>query len=517
MDSKITVSELLESKYLKDICKVVAGEKGLSKPVSWVHILEIRDIVKDCVNGGELVLTTGMGFTSKEVAVNFLKELISQNVTALCIETSLYYHHIHQELKDLADKHDFVLLEITAISRFVDITKGLNTLILNSESKLYHDADNYEQQLNEQSRIGTLEDGIKYTADYLDVEVAFIPRSYGKNMESILGEQNGKNAEIKEIIVYGKPYGFLLFSSKERELNQFDLLIMGRLAGRLRKDLSKELIKKEEVKLENIKWIRQLLDGDLKEKQAESKLNEIGITGNFRLFFVVSIKVPEKDELTLDNSDNNMVSNLDEFKIHTSLQVRRAFETFGFSVFGHMEKQIISYIVFSQQNDNENNDRIKKAITKLKTFEDPYIDYNDIAFAIGKKGTSVSDIKRSYQTSIKLLNDSKKANGELLFYDDLNIMRIVNGIDIEELEIYINDYLKDLLNPENSELLHTLKTYYECNCSKQLAAEKLFIARQTLYFRLEKIENILGYDINDYENKLAVEFALKAHELNQNK
>ena len=39
-------------------------------------------------------------------------------------------------------------------------------------------------------------------------------------------------------------------------------------------------------------------------------------------------------------------------------------------------------------------------------------------------------------------------------------------------------------------------------------AEKLFIVRQTLYHRLEKIEHIIGDNFMNYENRLCLEIML---------
>jgi hypothetical protein len=57
-----SVKELLNTKYMKNITKVLAGKEGLEKIVRWVHVLEIRDVVEQCVNGNEMVLTTGIGY-----------------------------------------------------------------------------------------------------------------------------------------------------------------------------------------------------------------------------------------------------------------------------------------------------------------------------------------------------------------------------------------------------------------------------------------------------------------------
>ena len=51
-----------------------------------------------------------------------------------------------------------------------------------------------------------------------------------------------------------------------------------------------------------------------------------------------------------------------------------------------------------------------------------------------------------------------------------------------------------MISLKGSELLRTLKVYLDHDGSKQIAAQQLFIVRQSLYYRLEKIEELLGAD-----------------------
>ena len=71
---------------------------------------------------------------------------------------------------------------------------------------------------------------------------------------------------------------------------------------------------------------------------------------------------------------------------------------------------------------------------------------------------------------------------------------------IEKLRLYDRKH--------NSNLIKTLNMYLQCNGLKRETAEKLFIVRQTLYHRLEKIEQIIGSDFMKYENRICLEIML---------
>ncbi|MCL6627210.1 MAG: PucR family transcriptional regulator ligand-binding domain-containing protein, partial [Alicyclobacillus shizuokensis] len=55
---------------------LAAGQGGLSRPIRWVHILDVPN-ARGHIHGGELVLTTGLGFGKHPYQFqSFIEELI---------------------------------------------------------------------------------------------------------------------------------------------------------------------------------------------------------------------------------------------------------------------------------------------------------------------------------------------------------------------------------------------------------------------------------------------------------
>jgi|GEM_PF-4635183 len=534
----LSVNDLLNTKYLKYITKVVAGESGLSKSVSWVHILEIRDIVNECVNGDELVLTTGIGFTSKDVALRFLQELICQGVAALCIETALYYHKIEKELIDLANENDFPLIEISEISRFVDISKGLNTMLINDGSQLYQDADNYLSHLSEISSKGTIADGIRYTAEYLNVDIAYLPikgKSYGSSpelknfintrlaaLEKSLADDEiymSGNIAIKHLKILEKNWGYLIFNSTRRAISQFDTIILNRLSNTLKDSILSEMLDREHEHYKNNDWLKQWLHGNLSETSIKENLRYSGMPYNNGPMFVCSTSLccskftnaAYYPEIPSKYSEDQHKS-FDEFILHTTVIVKRVFGDEGFSVLGYMEEDMISYIVLIPSGMDDVWDSVERSIGQLRQYKNQFNDYRDSIFCIGRIVNKHTDLIKSYETAVDMMNSADVRCGRTMIYDKLYLDRILQPLKGSRLlDEFIADQLGRLLEPEFAELLYTLKVFYECNCSKQKTAERLFIVRQTLYFRLEKIEDILGKDYDEGERRFALEYAIHAY------
>ena len=70
-----------------------------------------------------------------------------------------------------------------------------------------------------------------------------------------------------------------------------------------------------------------------------------------------------------------------------------------------------------------------------------------------------------------------------------------------------------LLTPPHRELAHTAEVYLDCAGQAGRTAAELGIHRQTLYYRLSRIEQLTGLDLDDGEDRLLLHMALKAHRL----
>ncbi|MFG2545542.1 PucR family transcriptional regulator [Streptomyces sp. NPDC048594] len=73
--------------------------------------------------------------------------------------------------------------------------------------------------------------------------------------------------------------------------------------------------------------------------------------------------------------------------------------------------------------------------------------------------------------------------------------------------------LRVLLSPAHRELVRTAETYLDLAGQAGRTAAELGIHRQTLYYRLSRVEQLTGLDLDDGEDRLLLHMALKAHRL----
>ncbi|MFE0805788.1 PucR family transcriptional regulator [Streptomyces sp. NPDC058812] len=70
-----------------------------------------------------------------------------------------------------------------------------------------------------------------------------------------------------------------------------------------------------------------------------------------------------------------------------------------------------------------------------------------------------------------------------------------------------------LLSPAHRELTRTAEVYLDCAGQAGRTAAELGIHRQTLYYRLSRVEQLTGLDLDDGEDRLLLHMALKAYRL----
>ncbi|MFF9126090.1 PucR family transcriptional regulator [Streptomyces sp. NPDC014889] len=73
--------------------------------------------------------------------------------------------------------------------------------------------------------------------------------------------------------------------------------------------------------------------------------------------------------------------------------------------------------------------------------------------------------------------------------------------------------LHALLSPAHRELARTAEVYLDCAGQAGRTAAELGIHRQTLYYRLSRVEQLTGLDLDDGEDRLLLHMALKAARL----
>lgn len=135
---------------------------------------------------------------------------------------------------------------------------------------------------------------------------------------------------------------------------------------------------------------------------------------------------------------------------------------------------------------------------------------------VGLPVTDLSKWRDSFRQAGQALEMSRRLKSEqALYFPDLSVNRLLLQLENHpELSAFKDEILGPLLEYDSKEqLVQTLESYFKHNGNLSQAADSLFIHRNTLIYRMERIAEITGMDLDKTETRLAVQLALHIHRM----
>jgi len=103
--------------------------------------------------------------------------------------------------------------------------------------------------------------------------------------------------------------------------------------------------------------------------------------------------------------------------------------------------------------------------------------------------------------------------GETIAYDNLGVYSLLYLIPVgDERDQFLSRYSAPLRLADRKgggRLMETLEMFFRCNGNIKLTSESLFAHYNTVVYRLEKVQAILGVSLDDPEERLQIQLALK--------
>ncbi len=94
-------------------------------------------------------------------------------------------------------------------------------------------------------------------------------------------------------------------------------------------------------------------------------------------------------------------------------------------------------------------------------------------------------------------------------YNRLGIGRLIYQLPVSVCEMFIEEiFREESLDSLDEETLITIRTFFENNLNFSETSRKLYVHRNTLVYRFEKLQRKFGLDIRAFEDALAFKLAM---------
>lgn len=558
-----TIGSFLQEEELSGL-KLVVGETNLQAEITNINIIDNPNSY-DWLSPGDLLLTTGYFCRDdEEMQRQLIRELSELNCVGLAIKTRRYLDVIPEAMLEEAERLGFPLIEIPVqyplskickvvferlsgggvekADRFVSLYHSITESMLEPQGVVRMLAILSDFIGNSILLLGSKWELLGYTenpgnplpmAQYLPLhagEVVF-PEELTRNMPSDFAKYT---KAIKRIFIAGEQrvvcrilplsggnalFGYLLVWETQRKMQSIEYLALEIAVSALALERYRTR-QMEEIRMH----IRQdffddLLSGKL---QSAEEVDSIAGMHNMDAEGTYLCMVAKLDSAA--RGTENYVEMQDAFlRIKDRMigiigELSRDEGRSCISI--HRGSLIITFLRLTRTEDGqrigEKNRRfIQRVYHRLHAITEQYV----LNIGVGEPTARLINIRRSFTQAQEAIRVSGglHSNDGVHFYEDLIIYQLLSsGVENEKsMELYTLSIrnLVEYDQQNETNMVETLDCYFACNCNVSETAKALYIHRNTLIYRIDKIKTILGRDLKDSEERLLLQLGLRIYQV----
>ena len=378
----ILLNKLYKSVVSQYPIKLVAGNKGLSNAVNWIHMVENKEI-SSFLDGKEIVFTTGIGASSPEALLSLIKDNVKNDASGMVVNIGPYIKEVTPEMIDYCNEMDFPLFVVPWQVKMARIIKVFCSYILEAEK------------------------------NNVELASAFRNAIYSPEQE---------NLYIPVIEEHGI-----------RNSGKFSIAII---------DIQGMIISEEKLK-------------DIKQKT----------------------------EFMLD-------------------------QLYGKAIVSEFEDSLV--ILFSdleQEKTSEFSSRLLSVFTEK---------FTGISFqiSIGDEVVGLNNMVKTYSQAYHLqrINRDEVTGNTQKNYNEIGAYKILLELDYNDV---VEDFIDEMIEPldehdklKGTDYVKVLSLYLQHNGKVNVVASELFVHRNTINYKLKRIETVLDCDLSDFRTRLNLAIAL---------
>lgn len=542
----ITLAEALELGLFPE-AQVIAGHKGLNRPIRFVDVMEVPDPDKYFRSGLLLVSSWYAIHDDVEAQCRLVQSAADVGAAGFALKVRRYLGCVPERVIKLANELQLPIVDVVKDVPYVEITHPLLTRILHAQAFRLEYHLNIHRLFRRVALEGGSFDSIVRTLhsllhkpvavcdaegrllawfptetdnwsafrvgmpflDQMDIQkLAHIDHHDYRNLRLGIGE-----LLVFPIRIESDTYGYFLVNEIDTPCTELDLIALENASTVAALEATKRAAIAEVEHHFRHDFVYDLISGNLPSEEV-AQMRAAALGWNFVQPVVV------------------LVANIDGF---AALVERKQDEAYAMNIKSKMlavtRKTVAahshSYIVASISDSCitvvhlPGSDRQKK---EHKGLHNLLVDLQrnlaqelkdiSVSLAVSDHCTSLLDVGSGYREACELMEISRKTQGEgqLAIKEELDVYRLLYRCGHqEEMAAFCQEMLGSLMEHDADsgvDLLFTLRRFLEKGAAMRQTARSLFIHENTLRYRLGKIEEITGMDLRKPNHRFRLAMAL---------
>ena len=242
---------------------------------------------------------------------------------------------------------------------------------------------------------------------------------------------------------------------------------------------------------------------------------------NQKKLLLESRKAMEEAENTYKAAEKTLLELYGSYKPAQSTdEIRHELDTLAEKADGLKQiKQKLTYLAKVSETDTVLVKEIRKGIdrTDMEKLAASIVDtlsgehYIKAVVGIGTPISNVKDLATSFKEAQIAMEVSKVFDTEkqIIRYDNLGIARLIYQLPTTVCEMFLREVFKQgSIESLDQETLFTIQRFFENNLNVSETSRGLFVHRNTLVYRLEKIKKLTGLDLREFDDAIVFKVAL---------
>lgn len=511
----------------------MAGHEGLERTVRWVHVVDVPK-PDELLRGGELVLSTGAGAGDDARAQRrFVRSLAEQDAAGLLIELGYSFEGtLPPALIAESDARALPLIVTHRPTRFVDITEAIHVALVDRRLAVLNRASETGERLTQlvlerrelDDLLGELARALHNPvvleniagqlvgyAGYESSEQELLEAHLEYRRARAPGALEGHGWQAVEITSGGHLWGHIISLELDSPLYEEDLGVLKRGAQAVALRLLHEEHSEQVRGRAGGSFLVELMHARVAEADAGRRAAALGFPQQRGRLLGVA--------LGWRSERWNELADTPEAAWATLIPLLRSAGGERPILLGLQGATLLAICRLSEgEPTREQLDQLAGELRAPLGRRD--LGESDISLAFGGSDTTWTSVGRSLERASNAVL-SARATAPVPWRDASHggLVDLLYALRRSpELLAFTRDQMGPLFeatDPRSQELRRTLEAFLASSGRKAEAARALHLTRQSLYLRLERLERLLGVDLEDPDTRLGLHLAVRTLRLTQ--